>query len=293
MLSGIQIRAPAKVNIGLKVLLPREDGFHTIESIFQTVSLYDDLLIQPVEENDCCIVHCDALELPAENTITMTYKAFNRLTGNHSGVTVRLDKKIPSGGGLGGGSSDAASFLIAFAGMTGVKLTDSLADEVAGAVGSDVFYFLHSSPERNGTGCAVVTGRGEKVSLIEPRSDLFYVLIFPEVHSATKEAYGLVDKAYAAGISVSCPEFDALEKLYRGPVADWTFANSFTDVLVQKYPVIGSALTDIRRSGALWADMSGSGATVFGIYDSSESAKNAFTVLRKSWTHCVYASCSA
>jgi 4-diphosphocytidyl-2-C-methyl-D-erythritol kinase len=287
MLSGIEIRAPAKINIGLKVLPKREDGFHNIESIFQTVALYDDLYVEQAQKNDYCTVSCEAFVLPADNTITAAYRAFCSLTGIHDGADIKLVKRIPAGGGLGGGSSDAASFIQAFARLENIELTDELADKTASLVGSDVFFFLHSAICSDSGGCAVVTGRGERVKPIIPRSDLHIVLVFPDVHSSTKKAYGLLDNAFEAGNSVTCPEREKLESVYNSSVRDWTFANSFTPVLVQQYPAIGKALADIRKSGALWSEMSGSGATVFGIYDSKESALHACSFLQRSWKRCV------
>lgn len=289
MLYGIEIRAPAKVNIGLKVLPKRLDGFHNIESIFQTAALYDDLYVECVPENDHCTISCEGFALPPENTITTAYRAFCNLTGVHSGVTVKLVKRIPAGGGLGGGSSDAASFLQAFARLTNTELTSGLADKTAALVGSDVFFFLHSGFGLDRPGCAVVTGRGENVQAIKPRTDLHFVIICPGVRSSTKEAYGLVDESIAAGESVACPEYAELEKMYNGPVSDWTFANSFTPVLVKKYPEIGNAILDIRKSGAIWSEMSGSGSSVFGIYDSAISARSACSVLQRNWKNCVCA----
>lgn len=285
---NIEILAPAKVNIGLKVLPKRSDGFHNIESIFQTIKLYDKLTVSPLTEKNKCVVETD-FEMPQENTLTSTYSAFCKLTGCENGVKVTLEKHIPSGGGLGGGSSDGAYFLKALAELNSIELTEKLADEVAAKVGSDVFFFLHSGENQYKSGCAVVTGRGEFVKAIEPRNDLYFLLIFPPVHSSTKEAYGLLDDSYEAGKSISCPSLTDLETIYNGPVKSWNFANSFTSVLVQKYAVIGQALQDIKNSGASWADMSGSGAVVFGVFESKKDVEAAFASLSKSWKHCVIA----
>lgn len=289
MLSDIRVLAPAKVNIGLNVLPARSDGFHDIESIFQTVKLADVLDVSFINENGNCILDGGDLILPTENTFSKTYDAFCDLTGCRKGVFVKFQKVIPMGGGLGGGSSDAASFLKALAYLNKVELTNELSDAVASQVGSDVFFFLHCGEDENGTGCAVVTGRGDIVKAIKPRSDLYFVLIFPNVHSSTKEAYGLLDDSYESGKKTSCPKLADLEYIYRGSVSEWSFINSFTSVLVQKYPVIGKALQDIKNTGALWSDMSGSGATVFGVYSSKEECERAFVQLRKSWIHCVIA----
>ncbi|WP_178843621.1 4-(cytidine 5'-diphospho)-2-C-methyl-D-erythritol kinase [uncultured Treponema sp.] len=289
-MSDIQILAPAKVNLGLKVLPKRADGFHNIESIFQTVRLYDVLTVRQTDRKNTCEVFAPGFsDLPAENTLTKTYRAFCSLTGCTSGVTVTLEKNIPSGGGLGGGSSDAAYFLRVLSKINGIELKKELADGVASLVGSDVFFFLHSGAEKDRSGCAVVTGRGEFVRQILPRNDLFFLLVFPGVHSSTKEAYELVDKTFEAGGETDCPSLADLESVYRSPVKDWTFANSFTSALLQKYPKIGLALRDVKNSGALWSDMTGSGATVFGVFEKKQDAEKAYSLLKKSWPLCVIA----
>ncbi len=285
MLYDVSIRCNAKVNIGLKVLPKRGDGFHNIEGIFQTIDFFDDLYVKVTSEKNVCKVECAEYNLPAENTLTATYAAFCRLTGKDAGVQVKLTKRIPAGGGLGGGSSDAASFLRALAQLNDVDLTDALADAVAEQVGSDVFFFLHCG--KNGMGAALVSGRGEIVAPIAPRKDLSYILVFPGVHSSTKEAYALVDKNMESGIDIVYPDFREYESIYRGPVTTWTFGNSFTLALTKKYPAIAKALADIKKSGAAWSDMTGSGAVVFGVYEAAEASKKAFAELQLKWKNCI------
>jgi len=285
MLFDVSVRCNAKVNIGLKVLPRREDGFHNIESIFQTVDFFDDLYVEKTSECNACKVECAELKLPAENTLTATYTAFCRLTGKNTGVRAKITKRIPAGGGLGGGSSNAASFLRALALLNDVELTDSLADAVAEQVGSDVFFFLHCG--KDGTGAALVSGRGEIVAPISPRKDLYYILVLPDVHSSTKEAYALVDESIESGIDIVYPDFREYESIYQGSVKNWTFGNSFTLALTKKYPVIAQALADIKRSGAVWSDMTGSGAVVFGVYEAAEASKKAFAELQLKWKNCI------
>ena len=285
MLSDISVRCYAKVNIGLKVLPKREDGFHNIESIFQTVAFYDCLNVQVLAEKNVCKVECEEMMLPRHNTLTATYEAFVRLTGKDTGVRVKVIKRIPAGGGLGGGSSNAASFLRVLARINDVVLTDSLADAVAGQVGSDVFFFLHCGED--GTGAALVSGRGEVVTPIAPRNDLHCILIFPDVHSSTKEAYALVDEEMKSGMVCFYPDFKEYESIYRSSPQKWTFANSFTSALTKKYPAIAQALADMKESGATWSDMTGSGAVVFGVYEAAEASKKAFIELQSKWKHCI------
>lgn len=281
------VNAPAKVNIGLKVLRRRADGFHNIESIFQTIDFCDELRVRRIPRREC-VVSCAQMRLPLENTLTKTYSAFLAQTGIDFGVEIGLNKVLPAGGGLGGGSSDGAALLQGLSLLSGIPLTGELADSVAGKVGSDVFFFLHCGFFEKGRGCALVSGRGEVVEAIEPRSDLSFVLIFPGIQSSTKEAYSLVDEAHESGREVLCPDFLELKRFYYGFLGAWKFANSFTPVLVDKYPVIGEAIRDILECGADWAEMSGSGSTVFGVFESESAARRALEICRRKWD-CVLA----
>lgn len=136
-------------------------------------------------------------------------------------------------------------------------------------------------------GCAVVTGRGEIVKPIRARDDLCILLVFPDVRSSTKEAYALLDESFAAGKIAPCPAYADLETVYTTPVSGWSFVNSFTPSLVSRFPEIGFALDDLRRVGASYAEMSGSGSTVYGIFPSEEEAENARSVLASSWKGCI------
>ena len=273
--------AYAKVNFGLRVLPGRADGFHGIESIFQTVDLYDELTLTTTDEKGC-VVHCSDMELPENNTLTKAYNAFCKVVRCEiPGVRVELKKGIPSGGGLGGGSSDAAALTRMLERLCNVRLSDSELDNIAAETGSDVFFFMHC--DERGRGCALVSGRGEVVKKIHGRDDLFLLLIFPEVSSSTKEAYALVDEALACGNVLISPEFDELELVYRRPPENWTFINTFTPVISAKYKDIGRAIEALRALGCEYAEMSGSGSTVFGIFSSRQEAESAVKELTGSW----------
>ena len=279
MMTEVCVTAPAKINIGLHVLPGRANGFHTIESIFQTVTLFDTLVVRASEKKGC-IVECEDMKLPSDNTILSSYNAFRSVTGmDDFGVHVALEKRIPSGGGLGGGSSDAAACIRAFEALNKITLSVRQLESIASKIGSDVFFFLLCGAE----GCAVVTGRGEIVKPIHARDDLFMLLVFPGVHSSTQEAYALFDDGCAAGKIVPCPAYADLETVYKTPASSWNFANSFTPYLVSRFPEIGFALDDLRREGALFAEMSGSGSTVYGIFPSEEEAENVRSVLASRW----------
>ena len=281
MLTEISVSAPAKINVGLKVLPVRDDGFHSIESIFQTVGLYDELTVKLIDGFGRCEVSCADIVLPKKNTVESAYKAFSEVCGKIKSVSVFLKKGIPSGGGLGGGSSDAAAFVRALEKLNDVKLSDNELDSIAAKVGSDVFFFLHAA-----SGAAIVTGRGEIVRHIKRRNDLTFLLVFPHVSSSTKEAYDLIDEFYSSGCSMVFPEVARLEEIYNSPLNKWTFKNSFTAVLKSKYAEIGNALTELSNVNAPYYEMSGSGSTLFGVFYSVGEAQAAAEKLKADGFKC-------
>ena len=277
--------AYAKVNFGLNVL-PKIGGeqkneYHNLESIFQTVDLYD---VLTVEKNDStfCTVICNDMELPEKNTLTNAYDAFFEITGlKKVGISVELKKGIPSGGGLGGGSSDAAALVRALQEICDIRLNQEQLNFIASKTGSDVFFFMNC--DEQGKGCALVWGRGEYVKKITPRKDLFLVLIFPQQNSSTKEAYELLDEAYKRGEKLESPSFDDFENIYNRSVEDWTFINSFTPVISNSCEEIRLALKDLQKVGCCYSEMSGSGSTVYGVFTLRQQAISASNLLGEAW----------
>jgi len=297
---SVKILAPAKINIGLRVLSKKQslthfvvpnyqvkEGYHLIESIFQTINICDELevsfLDSSLNEKNRCEVICSSkglkIDIPKINTLTKTYNAFVKQTGKDSSVKVILTKNIPAGGGLGGGSSDGAYFLKALAKLNNVELTKELAFSVASEVGSDVFFFLGL---KNDFGAALVSGRGEIVKEIESKK-LHILVLFPDVFSSTKEAYDLLDAHYEENelknITDDYLNFCDYEENYNQNICDWKFKNSFTSVLSNKYDEIKFAIDELKNAGADFVDMSGSGSTVFGIFEDENSLNNAFKKL--------------
>ena len=279
MLRSVHEIVPAKINIHLKVNEKRADGFHGIESIFQKIPLYDELLIEMADSKNTCKVNSPVFKLPQNNTLVSAYTAFCAATGITDGVTVTLIKRIPSGAGMGGGSSDAAGMLRGLQKLFGVSLTDAELKKAAETIGSDVSFFLYDGPNCE---AAIVTGRGENVKYIQSRRDLYYVLVCPGVHSSTKEAYDLVDN-WNNGDCTAFPSLMDLEAIYKGSLAKWTFCNSFTKPIAWKYPEIQRALDDLKAQNPCFMEMTGSGSVVFGIFSSEFDAKKAYTQLCQNW----------
>ncbi len=311
MLETVKMFAFAKINLGLKVKKARSDGFHNIASIFSTVNLRDEITVSLTDENshqipdECCKVDCKSeiqenFVLPNENTLTKAYKAFCVLTDNKKGVYVKLKKRIPVGGGLGGGSSDASSFIQSLNLLFSTQLDESAQMKIAENVGSDCFFFTKSffdSNTKDGSYVAFVEGRGEKVSRIEMRNDYFVLLLIPEVSVFTKIGYDLVDKYYSLNknkSSISKEKIDKtnledkefFENIYKMPIKDWKkfgLTNDFTNPIIENYPKIKAALNAMLMVGADFVDMSGSGSTIYGIFENQKKAVAAKKLLESNW----------
>lgn len=276
------VRAYAKVNFNLKVLPKREDGFHNIESIFQTIGLYDELIVTVNNEQGCKVI-CNSMQLPKDNTLILAYNQFCSIVNvKVPGITVELIKNIPSGAGLGGGSSDAGALIRVLQKICKITLTESQKDYIASKTGSDVFFFVHCN--NKGKGCALVSGRGEYVQKIKPRKDLYLLLFFPGIHSSTKEAYALVDKLIEEKGLGEYPLFTQLKKVYYLNPKAWNFRNTFSIVLEEKYSIIRQAIEVFIQNGAVFSAMSGSGSTVFGVYTSKSKAKKSKNLLSGLWS---------
>ena len=271
MADSVTVEAPAKITVGLSVFQRRADGFHDIEGIFTTISLHDTLSVSIIGgKGGDCLVDSPSLLLQKKNTFTEAYKAFCVLTGIESSVRVRVDKQIPSGGGLGGGSSDAASFIQSIDSLFGTRLTADQLYGLALSVGSDVPFFMHALLEA-GAGrqyAAYVTGRGEHVACIPPKQKLEVRLLPPGVAVSTKEAYAWLDDALSLG-TVQHNAFSGKEAWmaeWEKDPGEWRFVNDFTLPVSARHEAITRAVCMMKEAGASFADMSGSGSTVFGVF---------------------------
>lgn len=275
MQDTVRLCCPAKLNLHLQVKEKRSDNYHNLESLFQTISLYDELSVKRIIEPECRLF-VEGMNLASKNTISDAYEAFRAYTGIISGIEVFVKKRIPAGAGLGGGSSDAAGIIQALDEVYGTKLRLDERLEIAASVGSDVPFFIQG-------GAAIVSGRGEIIRNIRQRNDLFFVLIFPELHSSTKEAYQKVDTEIEEGRSPKGPPLNELEAMYYENPKNWFFINSFSSVLMSQQSLIMQAFTDLKEENSLYVQMSGAGSSVYGVFLDEMLAQNAFKNLSNKW----------
>lgn len=190
------------------------------------------------------------------------------MTGSRTGLAISVEKRIPIGAGLGGGSSDAAATLLGLERLLRGGLGRAEMAKASAAIGSDVPFFLEG-------GAAIVSGRGEAIAPIAARTDYELVVVFPGVSVGTAEAYGLLDRERPDDSSEPDPDAEEIERRYRGPLGEWSFVNSFEPVIGTAHREIFRARDELIGLGASFAAMSGSGSAVFGAFEDRRSARRA------------------
>jgi 4-diphosphocytidyl-2-C-methyl-D-erythritol kinase len=277
----LTLTAPAKLNLHLEVLDRLQSGFHSLESIFLTLDFGDILHFELAEGEKTAEIAMKGLDaaIPIEeNTVYRALRLFQEKTGFSKGLNIMVEKRVPAGGGLGGGSSDAAATLLTLNRLAGFPLNRAALLETAAALGSDVPFFIYR------TSAAKVTGRGETIEPIKaPR--LFFVIVNPGFPSDTAAAYRLLDE-YREKFKIPHAETQsrgAEKEIFSDP-ARWTFRNDFLPVFGERErSAYNEIIGKLRELGAGFAGLSGSGSTCFGVFTESGSAQRAADTLREMW----------
>lgn len=248
-------RANCKINIGLDVLRRREDGFHDLATVMVPVpELYDVVEVNRLQ--DCSVFEQNGIPVDCDANDNLCMKALHLMQRlyNVGAMYISLEKHIPFGAGLGGGSSDATAVILAINELCGLGLTEGRLVEIASMLGSDTALFVRNTPQ-------LCTGRGEKMEPIDlPLKGLYLAIAKPEIGVSTKEAY--------AGVKPAEPEI-SLAKALKAPIEEWRWCvkNDFEPHIFAAYPAIAELKQKMYDAGALYASMSGSGSAVFGIFD--------------------------
>jgi 4-diphosphocytidyl-2-C-methyl-D-erythritol kinase len=280
--TSLALAAPAKINLYLRVLNKRPDGYHEIESLFCPVGLYDRLLLTP---DSGITLSCHAAQVPgdernlAHRAAVIFFKALGaveepKADAGVRGVHIDLEKEIPVGAGLGGGSSDAASVLKGLNQIYGSPFDNDRLRSLALSLGADVPFFIDARS-------AIATGIGEHLSLFDKIPKYWTIIVFPGIHIATAEVYKKLNlrltkqQKEISSFHFIGQQFDACRHL----------VNDLETVTENHYPEIKAAKSLLRQKGALGGLMSGSGSSVFGLFDTELRARQAMAALppRKGW----------
>lgn len=254
---------PCKINLGLNVIRKRPDGYHDIETCFYPLPWTD---ILEVIKSDSFQFTSSGISIPGSSDDNLCVKAYTLLNNefNLGPVRIHLHKIIPMGAGLGGGSSDAAHTLLLLNDVFDLKLTATDLQQYASWVGSDCSFFIQDKP-------MIGSGRGEMLSPIDLKlKGKFIVIIKPDIHVSTAKAY--------AGIKPAASE-TPLRNIIDQPVSQWKarLVNDFEKTVFDRHPRIKEIKEELYQHSALYASMSGSGSSVFGIFDHPVDLQNEFS----------------
>lgn len=252
--------ANAKINLGLHIIGRRPDGYHNIETVLYPIPFYDVIEFYP---SDQFALHIYGKHVPGTVEENLVTRAFQLLKTRFSlpEIEVHLLKNIPSGSGLGGGSSDAANLLSELNWYFHLRINHNELRQMAESLGSDCPFFVENGP-------MLASGKGE--ILQEINIDLkgyFLVLAFPEIHISTEKAYSFVKGPFE--------HYSDLNEIIDKPVEKWNglLTNDFENVIFSKYHELEAIKSNLIENGALYASLTGSGSVIYGIYKNRPSLK--------------------
>lgn len=257
----------AKINLGLYVLGKRADGFHDIWTIFQELEFHDALYFRKSAEPLCITTNHPSLSVGQENLVHRAVHLLHHSTGCSTDVNIHIEKSIPLGAGLGGGSSNAAAALRGMNRLFALNLTTEELCTLGAQLGSDVPFFLHG-------GTAIATGRGEQICQRLSFPFFWVLLIFPGFEVSSGWAYKNLNLKLtnSEGIIRVLPQVHDIVVTGKDHTP---FMNMLEEPVITKYPILGSIKARLLQYGADWALMSGSGSTVFGIFRDKTLAEHA------------------
>ena len=277
-MNHIELFSHAKVNLRLDILGKRPDGYHDIRTVFQKISLRDELTVAIIKSG--IEVACDNTQVPCNEKNLAHVAARMLLTryGIKDGLRITIKKRIPIAAGLGGGSSNAASTLQGINQLFGLGLSTQELMKTGRDIGADVPFFLFANS-------AIGTGIGEKLEPISIHPKLWFLLVTPDIQISTAWAYQNVRRGLTNGaINITIPP--CITDL-AGIIA--ILSNDLEAVITLRFPLIQDIKDELRNKGALGSLMTGSGSTVFGIFASEEKARSAQGQLEmpSAWQHFV------
>lgn len=277
MIKTVQARAFAKINVGLKVLAKRPDGFHEIRTIYQTVGLADRLAVTISSRGKGIRVECNHRELTSgrDNLVYRAAELWKRACGFRGAISLRLEKKIPMGAGLGGGSSDAAATVLALERLNGNHLGLSARLKLAAKLGSDVpLFFLGGRV----LGC----GRGEEVYPLTDLPARHCLIVFPGFSVSTAEAY----RALGLRLTERTEDrkINTLGMRSPFPLEEWGPAeNDFEWFVFARWPELAKVKRQLIRAGAETASLTGSGSALYAVYESAQQLNRAASQVPAGW----------
>lgn len=279
-MTRIAVKAPAKVNLHLEVLGPRADGYHELWTLFQSIDLADELVVDSIDGQmlSLTVEPGGVVSSGDDNLVVVAATALREYAGVRNGASFHLRKRIPVGAGLGGGSADAAAALVVLDRLWDLRLTPEELGKVAASVGSDVAFFLHG-------GLALGRGRGEKIFPLPDLEELAVVVGIPSLRLSTAEVFSLLGpRLTSRKPDATVDAFTAGSREPGTGEPPWgRLRNDLEEAVTPSRQEIERLVHSIRATGPLHASMSGSGSAVFGIYPDSATAQRVVRRIGNEW----------
>ena len=270
----VSIRSNAKLNLGLKIEEKRDDGYHNISTFMQEISLYDEIQLAHNNSNS---INLSLKGLPTPNDSSnlcyIAAKAFLDRYDINTGIDITLNKTIPIGAGLGGGSSNAVSVVKGLAKLFDIQVNEEAMKLIVSNAGADIPFFIKG-------GLQLAEGIGHDLTTAQPLlKNYYFLLIYPAIEISTQWAY----KEYRKYLEISTI------KTKFHPLSDkveWSLLeNDFEKVVLSTYPEIREIKNELQKSDSLFSSLSGSGSTMFGVYDSLESVRKSSDLFNEYQTY--------
>lgn len=285
-MNSIKLKSRAKINLSIDVLGVREDGYHLVEMIMQTIDLYDLIEIKEIIDNKILIT-TNSNEIPVDSN-NIVYKAANLIKETFNidrGIEIYIEKNIPVAAGMAGGSSNAAAILVGLNNLWNLNLNDKQLEEIGLKIGADVPFCIKG-------GTVLSEGIGEKLTEIKGLDEDVSILVCkPNLFVSTKEIYELIDSREIKirpnnNLLIDCLKNNKIEILAKN------MFNVLEEVTVEKYPIIRKIEKIMMENKALGAMMSGSGPTVFGLYKNKDDALKCKSILEKEFKQTFVVCCN-
>ncbi len=260
----LTLKAFAKINLGLLITGKRQDGYHTLETIFAPINWYDTI---EFSESEAISMSCSTIDLPVDdnNLCIKAARSLQQFAGTRKGVAMKLDKQVPFGAGLGGGSSDAATVLRVLNQLWQVNISPGELHALAVKLGADVPYFLAMK------GLAFARGIGDDLDDLGITLPYYVVTVFPEEHIATVWAY----KNFYPRFDRELPDLKKLVSdlcLSGKKECLALFENDFEPAVFDHFPAVRQVKSILLEAGSIFASLSGSGSAVFGLFEREDEA---------------------
>jgi len=277
-MKSLTLKAYAKINVGLRITGQRDDGYHSIKTLYQTVNIYDEVKLNLKDEQGVTF-NWQGEKVPDgdDNICSKAANSFFEFIGEEKGVNIELEKTLPVGSGLGGGSSDAACVIRGLNELLDTKLSIKNMEDIASELGADIPFFIRG-------GCQYAEGIGDELSPGELSEEWVLLLVVPDIHIDTSWAY---EGIHPLSLTRNINDVNLASFPHNGDAKNRKmFRNDFEPLVFSKYPEISDIKKSLLKSEAEFASLSGSGSAVYGLYETTEKAEKAMKLVsreHKSW----------